>query len=93
MKSRNKVKRIREAEMLGKTELARLAGVSPLTIDRIERGLPCRVVTQRQIILALGLKFRKGEPFSETTQPSALKMDRAATSFFTTPLAGVRGTK
>jgi DNA-binding XRE family transcriptional regulator len=57
MKSRNKVKRIREAKMLGKTELARLAGVSPLTIDRIEKGLPCRVITQRQIISALGLKL------------------------------------
>jgi DNA-binding XRE family transcriptional regulator len=57
MKSRNRVKRIREAKMLGKSELAKLAGVSPLTIDRIERGLPCRVVTQRQIMLALGLKL------------------------------------
>jgi DNA-binding XRE family transcriptional regulator len=35
MKRRNNVKRIREAQMLGKTELAKLAGVSPLTIDRI----------------------------------------------------------
>jgi DNA-binding XRE family transcriptional regulator len=57
MKSRNRVKRIREAKMLGKTELARLAGVSALTIDRIEKGMPCCVITQRQIILALGLKL------------------------------------
>jgi DNA-binding XRE family transcriptional regulator len=54
MKRKNAVKQIREAKMLGKTELARLADVSPLTIDRIERGMPCRVVTQRQIILAWG---------------------------------------
>jgi hypothetical protein len=36
--------------------LAKLAGVSPLTIDRIERGMPCRIKSQRQIVLALGLK-------------------------------------
>jgi DNA-binding XRE family transcriptional regulator len=42
--------------MLGKTELAKLAGVSPLTIDRIERGMPCRIKSQRQIVLALGMK-------------------------------------
>jgi DNA-binding XRE family transcriptional regulator len=54
MKSRNRVKRIREAKMLSKTQLAKLAGVSPLTIDRIEKGMPCRIITQRQIILALG---------------------------------------
>jgi DNA-binding XRE family transcriptional regulator len=57
MKSRNRVKRIREAKMLGKTELAKLAGVSPLTIDRIEKGMPCRVGSQRRIVLALGLKI------------------------------------
>jgi DNA-binding XRE family transcriptional regulator len=56
MKRRNHVKAIREAQMLGKTELARLAGVSPLTIDRIEKGMRCRIITQRQIISALGLK-------------------------------------
>ena len=56
MKNKNNVKEIREARMLGKTELAKLAGVSPLTIDRIERGMSCRIKSQRQIVLALGLK-------------------------------------
>jgi DNA-binding XRE family transcriptional regulator len=56
MKSRNNVKQIREARMLGKTELAKLAGVSPSTIDRIEKGMRCRVGSQRRIVLALGLK-------------------------------------
>ena len=56
MKIKNNLKEIREAKMLGKTELAKLAGVSPLTIDRIERGMPCRIKSQRQIVLALGLK-------------------------------------
>src|SRR5437667_4396806 len=49
MKIKNNLKEIREAKMLGKTELAKLAGVSPLTIDRIERGMPCRIKSQRQI--------------------------------------------
>ncbi len=53
----NHVKRIRESKMLSKTELARLAGVSPLTIDRIEKGKSCRLETQRKILLALGLKI------------------------------------
>ena len=53
----NNVKKIREAKMLSKTELARIAGLSPLTIDRIEKGKPCRMATKRKILLALGLKF------------------------------------
>jgi DNA-binding XRE family transcriptional regulator len=43
--------------MLSKAELARKAGVSPLTIDRIEKGKPCRMDTKRKIILALGLRL------------------------------------
>jgi len=39
---------------MSKTELARKAGVSPITIDRIEKGLPCRLETKRKIMLALG---------------------------------------
>jgi DNA-binding XRE family transcriptional regulator len=42
--------------MLSKAELARRAGISPLTIDRIEKGMPCRIATRRKILLALGLK-------------------------------------
>ena len=53
---RNNLRQVSEAKMLGKSELAKLAGVSPLTIDRIERGMPCRIKSQRQIVLALGLK-------------------------------------
>jgi DNA-binding XRE family transcriptional regulator len=48
---------MREAQMLSKAELARKAGVSPLTIDRIEKGKPCRMDTKRKILLALGLKL------------------------------------
>ncbi len=53
---RNNLRQVREAQMLSKTELARRAGISPLTIDRIERGMPCRIKSQRQIVLALGMK-------------------------------------
>jgi DNA-binding XRE family transcriptional regulator len=53
----NNVKKIREAKMLSKAELARMAGLSPLNIDRIEKGKPCRMATKRKILLALGLKF------------------------------------
>lgn len=43
--------------LLSKSELARKAGVSPLTIDRIEKGYNCRMDTKRKIIEALGLKI------------------------------------
>jgi DNA-binding XRE family transcriptional regulator len=39
---------------MSKAELAKKAGVSPLTIARIERGFACRLETMRKIILALG---------------------------------------
>ena len=52
----NNVKKLREEKMLSKAELARMAGISPLTLDRIERGKACRMATKRKILLALGLK-------------------------------------
>jgi DNA-binding XRE family transcriptional regulator len=57
LKSRlkNNVKRLREDRLLTKAELARKAGVSTLTIDRVEAGMPCRMDTKRKIILALGM--------------------------------------
>jgi len=57
MEAGNTVKKIREAQLLSKAELARKAGVSPLTIDRIEKGKDCRMETKRKIILALGYKL------------------------------------
>lgn len=53
--AKNQVKKIRESLLMSKAELARKAGVSPLTIDRIEKGENCRMATMRKIILALGL--------------------------------------
>ena len=54
---KNQVREIREAQLMSKAELARKAGVSPVTIDRIENGEACRMSTKRKIILALGLKL------------------------------------
>jgi DNA-binding XRE family transcriptional regulator len=51
------VKQIREKLLMSKAELARKAGVSPLTIDRVEKGKTCRMETMRKIILALGYKL------------------------------------
>jgi len=61
MKQKNNLKEIRESKLLSKAELARLAGVSAVTIDRIERGEDCRVETKRKIILALGFALAEKE--------------------------------
>ena len=52
----NQVQRFREAQMMSKAELARKAGLSTLTIDRLEAGRPCRLDTKRKVLLALGLR-------------------------------------
>lgn len=54
---KNQVKQIRETVLMSKSELARKAGVSALTVDRIEKGNHCRLETKRKIILALGFKL------------------------------------
>jgi predicted transcriptional regulator len=61
MKSVNNVREIREGRMMSKTELARLAGISAATIDRIERGEICRMETMRKILLALGFTLADRE--------------------------------
>ena len=43
--------------MMSKAELARKTSISPTTITRIENGMPCRMETQRKIVLALGYKI------------------------------------
>lgn len=55
--AKNNVRRLREAQLMSKAELARKAGVSTLTIDRVESGKDCRMDTKRKIILALGFKL------------------------------------
>lgn len=54
-KKLNNVQQYREKLLMSKAELARKAGLSALTIDRVESGMPCRMDTKRKILLALGL--------------------------------------
>ena len=64
--AKNRVKEIRESLLMSKAELARKAGVSPITVDRIEKGTPCRMATMRKIILALDLDLAdRGKVFPE----------------------------
>lgn len=66
MAEKNSLKAIRESLLMSKAELAREANVSPITISRIERGLPCRMETKRKILLALGLNLsEKNKIFKE----------------------------
>ncbi|MBI5560755.1 MAG: helix-turn-helix transcriptional regulator [Deltaproteobacteria bacterium] len=60
-RKKNNLKKIREDMLITKSELARKAGISPITIDRIEKGYECRVDTKRKIIQALGLKLSERE--------------------------------
>ncbi len=65
MKEKNNVRAIREQRLMSKAELARLAGVSPVTIDRIEHGAPCRMETKRKILLALGFTLSEKDKVFE----------------------------
>lgn len=48
------LQQVREKLMISKAELSRRANISPITITRIEKGMPCRMETKRKILLALG---------------------------------------
>lgn len=74
--NKNEVKQARENKMMSKAELARKAGVTVQTIDRIERGYECRLATKRKIILALGYQlaertkvFKDGEDQQNGNNP------------------------
>ncbi|MEJ2658885.1 MAG: helix-turn-helix transcriptional regulator [Desulfobacterales bacterium] len=53
----NSLKEIRESFMISKSELARKANISSITLTRIEQGKPSRMDTKRKILLVLGLKI------------------------------------
>ncbi len=61
MVASNELKKIRENLLISKAELARKAKVSPVTIDRIEKGMSCRMETKRKIIFALGYNLSDKE--------------------------------
>ena len=64
--------------MMSKAEFARKAGLSTLTIDRVEAGRPCRLDTKRKILLALGLKVTdKDRVFGSL---AALQQDRSVSA-------------
>ena len=68
---KNNLKAIREKLLMSKSELARKAGVSVLTIDRIERGGESRMETKRKILIALGFSLEEKERvFGEDQGPS-----------------------
>ncbi len=67
----NKLKKFREDRLMSKAELARRSGLSALTIARIEKGLACRMSTQRRILMALGLTVEdKDLVFDDSPDPS-----------------------
>ena len=53
----NSLKKIEKSLMISKSELARKAKVSPITIARIEKNILCRMETERKFFLALGFKL------------------------------------
>ena len=62
----NRLKEIRESRLISKAELARKAGISMLTVARIEQGESCRQETKRKILAALGISpFDKDKVFPE----------------------------
>ena len=65
----NNIQRFREAQLMAKAELARRAGVSESTIDRVESGKDCRMETKRKILFALGLGLQdSGKLFGRLSQ-------------------------
>jgi DNA-binding XRE family transcriptional regulator len=55
--NKNRLRETRIEKMMSKAELARRANLSVLTIDRVEKGLGCRMDTKRKILEALGLSL------------------------------------
>ena len=74
--STNNVRKIREALMMSKAELARKAGLSTLTVDRVEAGKECRLDTKRKILHALGMKVSDRESVFGLPEPASHGQDR-----------------
>jgi len=74
---KNNVRIIRESLLMSKAELARKAGVSALTIDRVEKGMDCRMDTKRKIILALGFKLTEKNKVFGSDSSGSQRVPRA----------------
>ena len=70
----NNVQRFREALLMSKAELARRAGLSTLTSDRIESGRPCRLDTKRRILMALGMRVADRDKVFSSAEVSPAEM-------------------
>ena len=79
--SSNKVQCFRETLMMSKAELARKAGLSTLTIDRVESGRPCRLDTKRKILIALGLKVGEHATLFSNAEAGDSNIDRRQDSW------------
>lgn len=75
--STNNVRKIREGLMMSKAELARKAGLSTLTVDRVEAGKACRLDTKRKILHALGLKVSDRESVFGAPERGSRAQDRS----------------
>ncbi|HNT26809.1 MAG TPA: helix-turn-helix transcriptional regulator [bacterium] len=60
----SRLKEYRENNLISKTELARKAEISLVTLDRIEKGYACRMATKRKILQALGIDIPGADPLS-----------------------------
>jgi len=67
--------------MMSKAELARKAGLSTLTIDRVESGRPCRLDTKRKILIALGLKVGEHATLFSKAEDGGSNIDRRQDSW------------
>ena len=74
----NQVQKLREARLLAKVELARKAGVSESTIDRIESGRACRMETKRKILFALGVDLTQGPKVFKKSRSPRGKQQKAS---------------
>jgi DNA-binding XRE family transcriptional regulator len=52
--TKSPLKALRERLLISRSELARRASVSIMTLQRIEKGKPCRLDTKGKIVKALG---------------------------------------
>ncbi len=82
--NKNPLRVIRESLLISKTELAKKANISPITVTRIEQGYPCRKKTKRKITLALKHKFSCGNEvviFSADNREKRSGVDRRQYSY------------
>jgi len=55
---KNRLQEWRKKLLISRSELARKSGLSIVTIARVEKGEPCRLDTQKKILLALGMDIK-----------------------------------